>query len=72
MSRSLVVTNNVVVTRLSRVEGLLETSIGCLRMTGISRFMVNYMGRLMMSYIGRLMMRNMDRLVDSRGSTSLI
>ena len=49
MSRSLVVTNNVVVTRLSRVEGLLETSIGCLRMTGISRFMVNYMGRLMMS-----------------------
>ena len=73
MTRSLVVTNNVLVTMVGRVDWLLGTCVCWLVVTGIDRLMMSNMGRLMMSSIGRLMMRYMGRLVDnSRGGTSLI
>ena len=65
MTRSLVVTNNVLVTMVDRVDWLLGTCVCWLVVTGIDRFM--------MSSIGRLMMRYMGRLVDnSRSGTGLI
>ena len=73
MTRSLVVTNNVVVTMVGRVDWLGGTCVCWLVVTGIDRFMMTNIGRLMMSSICWLMMRCMGRLVDnSRGGTSLI
>ena len=80
MTRTLVVTNSIVVTRLCCVHWLVVTSIGSLGVTGMDRLMMRYMGslmirkisRLMMGKMRRLMIRSLDRLIDSRGSTSLV
>jgi len=54
MTRSLVVTNNVVVTMVGRVDWLVGTCVCWLVVTGIDRFMMTNIGRLMMSSIGWL------------------